>query len=215
MGTSDQQSSAGTATRRGYDSSLRRDQAAETRARVLDTATRMFAERGWSVGVREIAAGAGVSFETVYAKFGSKTKLFLAAFDVAVVGDDRPVPLAERSEFAAMSAGDRRERSAAGAALAAEIYGRTAGLYRALREGASFDPELAARLADAYRRQRSDVRAAGEAVAGRSLTDDEAEGLWAVISTEVYDLLVNNAGWSQTRYRNWLADATLRLLGPD
>ncbi|ETA07293.1 MULTISPECIES: TetR/AcrR family transcriptional regulator [Gordonia] len=215
MGTSDPQSSAATATRRSYDSSLRRDQAAETRARVLDTAIRMFAERGWSVGVREIAAGAGVSFETVYAKFGSKTRLFLAAFDVAVVGDDRPVPLVERPGFAAMSAGNRRERAAAGAALAAEVYGRTAGLYRALREGASFDPELAARLADAYRRQRSDVRTAGESIAGRTLTDDEAGGLWAVISTEVYDLLVNNAGWSQTRYQNWLADATLRLLGPN
>ncbi|MHC3002326.1 TetR/AcrR family transcriptional regulator [Gordonia sp. GN26] len=214
MGTSDRRSAAATKTRRNYDSSLRRGQAAETRARVLDTAIRMFSERGWSVGVREIAAEAGVSFETVYAKFGSKTRLFLTAFDVAVVGDDQPVPLVDRSGFTAMSAGDRRERAAAGAALAAEIYGRTTGLYRALREGASSDTELAAKLAEAYRRQRSDVRTAGEAVAGRTLTDDEAEGLWAVISTEVYDLLVNNAGWSQTRYRDWLADTTLRLLGP-
>ncbi|MCR8897373.1 TetR/AcrR family transcriptional regulator [Gordonia sp. GONU] len=215
MGTSDRPASAATATRRSYDSTLRRSQAEQTRVQILEAATRLFAERGWSVGVREIAAEAGVSFETVYAKFGSKTRLFLTAFDVAVVGDDRPVALAQRPEFAALSAGDRRERAAAGAALAADIYARTAGLYRALREGASFDPELASRLVEAYRRQRSDVRAAGEAVAGRTLAADEAEGLWAVISTEVYDLLVNNAGWTHIRYRNWIADATVRLLGPD
>lgn len=215
MGTSDQPASAATATRRGYDSALRRSHAEQTRAQILDAATRLFSERGWAVGMREIAAEADVSFETVYAKFGSKTKLFLTAFDVAVVGDDQPVALARRPEFAALSAGDRHERAAAAAALATDIYGRTSGLHRALREGASFDPDLASRLVEARRRQRSDVRAAGEAVAGRRLDGDEAEGLWSVISTEVYDLLVHDAGWTHARYREWLADATLRLLGPD
>ena len=102
----------------------------------------MFAERGWGVGVREIARTAGVSFDTVYANFGSKPQLFIEVLDVAVVGDDEPVALMERPEFALLSRGSRRQRAAAGAVLAAAVNGRTHGLHRALREGAVGEPEL-------------------------------------------------------------------------
>ncbi len=55
--------------------------------------------------MRDIATPAGVSVETVYAHFGSKIDLFNTVLDVAVVGDDDPVALVDRPEFAALSTG--------------------------------------------------------------------------------------------------------------
>ena len=78
---------------------------------MLAAATSLFAERGWSAtGMRDIAKEAGVSVETVYASFGSKTELLLAAIDVGVVGDDAPVPLSQRPEFAALATGPIGDR---------------------------------------------------------------------------------------------------------
>src|SRR5829696_4529614 len=70
--------------RRAYRSPRRQQQAAETRAAVLAAAVQLFGERGWAAtGMREVARAAGVSVETVYAGFGSKSDLLLAALDVA------------------------------------------------------------------------------------------------------------------------------------
>ena len=57
---------------RRYDSTLRRRQAEQNRRTILDSATTLFAERGWAVAVRDIADAAGTSIETIYAHFGSK-----------------------------------------------------------------------------------------------------------------------------------------------
>ena len=50
-------------------------------------------------------------------------------------------------------------------------------------------------------------------VAGRELSGAEAEGLWAVLSQEVYELLTGSAGWSPDQYEQWVAGAIVRLLG--
>ena len=95
-----------TSRKRSYDSPRRRAMAADTRVVVLEAAARLFAERGWSgTSVRDVAREAGVSVETVYASVGSKTKLLTRAIEVGVVGDDEPVPLAERPEFVALGRG--------------------------------------------------------------------------------------------------------------
>lgn len=200
---------------RRYDATLRRRQAEESRHRILDAAAALFAERGWSVGMREIARAAGVSFETVYSHFGSKPRLFSQVVDVAVVGDDEPVALMDRPEFAALSRGSRLQRAAAAARLVAGVNGRTAGLQRALREGAAADPDLASRLDEIRQAQRQTVRIAGAAIAGRELTPVEGDGLWVVITMEVYDLLTCSAGWTPVRYEQWLTDTIVRLLTLD
>ena len=84
--------------------------AQQNRQAVLEAATALFAERGWSASVRDIARSAGVSVETVYAHFGSKIDLFNQVVDGAVDGDDDPVALVDRPEFAALSRGRRHER---------------------------------------------------------------------------------------------------------
>ena len=197
---------------RRYDSALRRRQAEQNRRTILDAATTLFAERGWSVAVRDIASTAGTSVETIYAHFGSKSDLLKHVLDVGVVGDDEPVALADRPEFTAMSQGTPRERAAAAAALVTGIARRTAGVQRTLREAAPSEPELAIRLEEARERQRRNVQAGGAMVAGRELGGAEAEGLWAVLSQEVYELLTGSAGWSPEQYEQWVAGAITRLL---
>src|SRR5262245_48773732 len=115
--------------RRTYTSPRRQQQAAETRAAVLAAAGPLFSERGWAAtGVRDVATGAGVSVETVYANFGSKADLLLAALGVAVVGDAQPVALADRAEFADLGVGTLAERAAAAARFVTGAHARTAGI---------------------------------------------------------------------------------------
>jgi len=200
---------------RRYDTSLRRRQAEHTRHAVIDAASALFAERGWSAGIREIARSAGVSVETVYANFGSKAELLGRVLDVAVVGDEEPVALAERAAFAALGHGDPADRARAAAQLNTAVNVRTADIQRAFREAATAEPDLAARLQEARDRQRGDVHDAGAMIAGRTLSQAEADGLWAVVSWEVYDLLTVSAGWSGAQYEDWLTGAISRLLGPE
>jgi TetR/AcrR family transcriptional regulator of autoinduction and epiphytic fitness len=59
--------------KRTYDSSLRKQQASQTRMRILDAAQKRFAERGYAAStIESIASAAGVAVDTVYATFGSK-----------------------------------------------------------------------------------------------------------------------------------------------
>ncbi len=184
---------------------------------MLDAAGRLFTERGWAgAGMRDVARAAGVAVETVYSNFGSKADLLLAALGVAIVGDDLPIPVAERAEFAALARGTLAERARAAARLVREIHERTCGIQKALREAAASDAEvgLSERLIEGEQRRRINVDQGLQLVADRSVSDTERDGIWAVLSMEVYRLLVAQSGWSASRYEDWLAEAIVRLLGP-
>jgi AcrR family transcriptional regulator len=206
---------ATTATKRRYDSSRRQEQAAQTQASVLEAAHRLFGAQGWAgTGMRDIAAAAGVSVETVYSNFGSKVDLLQAAIDVAVVGDGLPIALADRPEFAELGRGSMAARARAAARLVRRINERTCAVGMALREAAAGDPELARRLDKAEDRRRRDVGEGASLVAGRPVDETERDGLWALLSMEVYQQLVERSGWTPDRYEQWLAEAMVRLLRP-
>lgn len=200
--------------RRRYDSPLRRAQAESTRGAVLSAATALFEQRGWAAtSMREVARNAGVSVETVYAGFGSKAELLRQALDVAIAGDDQPVAVMGRPEFAALGEGDLESRLAAGAALVTEANRRTAGLISTLREAARSEPDLAERLAQSRRQHRDTARAGASLMAGRELTDTQADALWALVSAEVYELLTGAAGWDEGKYRTWVGGVLGQVLG--
>jgi AcrR family transcriptional regulator len=202
-------------TRRRYESPRRLQHVAQTRAAVLDAAIVLFGENGWAgTGMRDVARAAGVSVETVYANFGSKTELLLAAIDAAVVGDAEPIPLGERPEFATLGRGPVATRAQAAARLVRQINERTSGLGKVLREAAAGDAELAKRLTEAEERRRISVEQGAQLIVGHPVTDTTRDGLWAVLSMEVYQLLVDRTGWSAARYEEWLADTIGRLLRP-
>jgi AcrR family transcriptional regulator len=203
--------------RRAYRSPRREQQAAETRAIVVAAAARLFGERGWaSTGMRDVARASGVSVETVYAGSRSKGDLLLAAIDHAVVGDAAPVPLDQRPEFAALGSGTRQQRVTAAARLVTGINQRTAGVILALREAAASDAELARLMGEREQRRRTNVEQGAALIAGRAVTAEEVDGLWAVLAVEVYQLLTGLRGWTPQQYENWLSGVIDHLLpGPD
>ena len=202
---------------RRYRSPQRTQQAARTREAVLAAATELFSARGWAgTSVRDIATAAGVSVETVYSAAGSKIDLLLAAVDAGVVGDFAEPSISERPEFAALASGkDRHERALAAAGLAAAINRRTAGTHRALREAATADQGAARRLHELEESRRTTIAQALALVAGRPVTDEERDTVWAVGSVEVHQLLTGISNWSEEHYQTWLADTVVRALaGP-
>jgi AcrR family transcriptional regulator len=202
------------AARRHYTSPLREQQAKQTRERMLAAATGLFTTHGWAAtGMRDVAREAGTATETVYAHFASKADLLRQVIDIAVVGDEAPVPLAARPEFAAQGEGSRAERIAAAARLVTAVNVRTAGIHKALREAAHTDQGMAELLAAGRERQRRDVEAAMTLVSGRAPTEREVDGVWALVSIEVYLLLVETRGWSLEQYESWMAE-TLELVLP-
>jgi AcrR family transcriptional regulator len=199
--------------RRRYRSALREQQAAATRRAVTDAARELFLANGWAAtGMREVAEAAGVALETVYSHFSSKRGLLRAVADAAVVGDDQPVPLAERPDFLAMGHGRRSERMGAAARLLTAVQVRTAAVATLLREAASADEEIAEMLRSTRERQREDVVRAIQLVVGRPPTDSERDGVWAITSPEVYLLLVEASGWSAEQYEAWIAETLERVV---
>jgi AcrR family transcriptional regulator len=200
-------------SRRRYRSPLRARRAAETRDALISAAHRLFIAAGWSgTGMREVAAEAGVATETLYAHFSSKRALLAAVVDRAVVGDDRPVALAGRPEFAALGRGRRADRIAAAARLVTAVHGRTAGLAKVLREAAVGDEAIAAELRATRERQRRDVAGGATLIMGRRATAAERDGLWAITSPDLYLLLIEESGWTAARYETWMADTLERVV---
>jgi AcrR family transcriptional regulator len=199
---------------RTYRSPRRALQAQQTRAAVLAACRALFGERGWAAtGVRDVAAAAEVSVETVYATLGGKVALLTAALDGAVAGDDEPIPLSERPAFLAMGEGGFDERVTAAAALITDIHLRTIGLQRALREGAGGEPALAELLTTQEENRRTSTGLGMTLVLGRPVDDRERDLFWAQTSPEVYDALVNRSGWSTEDYAAWVASLIENLKG--
>lgn len=198
---------------RRYDSPIRTQRAQETRRALMDAASRLFTTRGWAAsGMRDVAEEAGVATETVYSYFSSKRALLQAVIDVAVVGDEHALALADRDEFGALGRGRRGERLAAAASLVRTVHERTAGFAMVLREAAPSDEQIAELLQATRARQREDVAAGVVLIIGRPPTRVETDELGALLSPELYILLVNESGWTPAAYESWVATTLERVV---
>jgi len=206
--------------RRAYDSPRRRQQALATRRAVLDAARELFIQGGYvATTIDAIAARAGVSPETVYATFKNKRALLSALLDVAIAGDDAPVPILERSWVQQLrDQADPQRRLQILARNGRLILERTAPIYEVLRGAAAADPEIASLWEHAKAQ-----RLAGQRELLRILTEHAplraglpastaTDILFAVGSPETYRLLVADRGWSADRFERWYADTLARLL---
>ena len=208
--------------KRSYDSALRKQQASQTRMRILDAAQKLFAERGYAPStVEAIAAGAGVAVDTVYAAFGSKRGVLQALLNVRVGGDEAELDLLARAGPRAVKREtDQRAQLAAFAADVSSIVERARPVDDIIRGAAAVDADIAVLRSGAqayrYRNMRelvSWLAAKGPLRDGLS-EDDAAAILWTLTSPEVHGLLRVARGWSAERYAAWLAESLARILFP-
>ena len=206
--------------RRSYDSSKRQEQARATRRSILDAARELFIASGSAATtIQAIADAAGVAVQTVYAVFGNKRELLKQLVDVAVAGDDDPVPLDERFELRAIEEEpDQGRRVVFHAHLMRQIIERAGALGAVARQAAVVDPEFAVLWDDQMRLRRVGMGNATRSIAGRDglRVDVEAAGdvLWALSGPEAYELFIRDLGWSYDRYEEWLRDTIERTLLP-
>ncbi|CAN5649247.1 TetR family transcriptional regulator [soil metagenome] len=168
-----------------------------------------------------IAGTAGVSVDTVYKTFGSKIGLLKAVLDVAVGGDDAPVPLLDRAGPQALR--EETDQRAQVRMLAAGVSGqleRIRPLDDILRSAAAVDQEAVELREDIQVRQRRTAMhtIVGWIAARGPLRDSlsvnrAAQIVWTLTSPEVHLLMRDTSGWSERSYRAWLeqsiADAIL------
>ncbi|MEV0630961.1 TetR/AcrR family transcriptional regulator [Nonomuraea wenchangensis] len=194
--------------------------ARSTRARILAAATELFTTNGYtSTSINAIAAEAGVGEQTVYYAFSTKRAILAAALDLAVAGDDEPVPTLERP-WARDAIADpdplgQLRRQVAGAG---RIYSRAAPLLDVVRSAATADADLAEVWTTNVRQRLTVLRVFAEALARKTplrdgLTSElAADVALTILSPETYNLLVHSRGWSQARWRGWAFDALIGLL---
>ena len=98
------------------------------------------------------------------------------------------------------------------AQLISEIHQRTGPFAKVIREAAPSDAQIADVLRATRERQRLDIDAGVTLVIGRSPTPAERDGVWALLSPEVYLLLVDESGWTPEQYERWVAETLERVL---
>jgi AcrR family transcriptional regulator len=206
--------------RRGYVSAARTQRARQTRRRVIDAATRLFVAQGYaSTTMRVIAAEAGVSIPTVELIFGTKAQLLHVVLDVAIAGDDEPVPVLSRAWAQdAQSTDDVVDFLSAVAEVLQEAQVRSAGVMLAAYEAAASDPDIYVLVND---RELQRERTAGWIVDGvlgraslRAGLDRAAavDTVWMLMDPVVFSRFTRRRGWSADRYGAWFADSVAELL---
>jgi len=192
------------------------------RAAVVDAARTLFLERGYgATTIEAISALSDVPPATVYRLFSSKRGILKALLDVSIAGDDESVPVGERPQVRSLLTDTNPEKKLTGfVGMVAQLNARTAPIYRILVSAAAADPD-AATLLDELTRQRQE----GQGRIARSLARagalrpklrerDAGDIIHALMSPEVYGLLVVDRRWTAARYEAWLTQTLVDQLLP-
>ena len=202
-----------------------RDRQARTRlarAAVVATARALFLERGYAgTTIEAVSDLSDVPPATMYRLFSSKLGILRGLFDVSIAGDDEAVPLTDRPHVRALIADqDPRKQLSGFASISRGIMARTEPLHRILVSAAGSDPDAAALLAELTRqRQQGQGQIAGLLARSGALRPplrelDAADIIHALMSPEVYRLLVGDRGWPPERYEQWLSGTLIDQLLP-
>ena len=185
---------------------------------VLTAALKLFSEGGWTgTTIAAIARAAGVSKETIYGVWGTKSAVLAELLQRAIRGDDLETALLDQpGPLAAMRAPTAGAKITGFANDVAGILARVAPLVDVIRTSAADDPESATLYHDTHQARRRNL-----AVFVGALADDLRPGLleaeatdqvWRLASPELYLLLTRQGGLDRAAYSRWLADALQRLL---
>jgi AcrR family transcriptional regulator len=198
----------------------RADKTQANRQRMRVAAQTLFTTRGYAAtSMQAIADEAGMAVQTLYFTFGTKRALLSELLDVAVAGDDEPVPTLERPQVrAAIDEPDPEAQLREQARIAREIYERVAPVLQVVAHAATADPEIH-ELWETNNAQRAVVmERLITALAGktplRADTPMAVDIALALLSPELYHFLTARRGWEPSRWEEWTADALVTQLLP-
>ena len=199
-------------TLRRYNSTLRDQQAGRTRTSILDAARRLLAVGTYStVTMADIAAEAGVAYQTVYGVFGTKVRLA----ETLIATGFSHIPEAMKLFDNVFASPDPKDWFGVAARVTRLVLEPCSDLVRFIR--GSGDPGLLAGYAERESTRYAAIVESGLASrlerSGRlrgNLTPSEAVAvLWAMTGADLYNQLVFERGWTADRYEAWLADALM------
>lgn len=194
---------------RRYVSTRRARQAEQTKAEIVTAATELFVRDGWrGTTIAAVAARADVVIDTIYAGFGSKAGLLIAAKNAARDADEAGVPFFERPTFRQVLQVEPDERLAQLALHLAAINARTWKLDLVWRDAAAFEPTVRHQLAERELDRRLQF-SRGLELLGTPADQESLNTVWVLTGSDVYAKLVDSAGLTHAQYTAWLT-ATLR-----
>ena len=199
--------------------SLRAEQAAQTRRRILDAATAVFEAQGFAgARIDEVAEAAGVAVPTVYKVFTNKTNLLVGALNQTLTGADGSAAVDDQAWFTEqLDEPDPERQLELIARNARQMYERAGPLLTVLRAAAPLDDTLRAswdelaerRLGRSRRTAKSLLAKAGRrARLGR---EETALTLWTLTEPQLF-ATYTSSGRSPGHYETWLADVLSRAL---
>jgi AcrR family transcriptional regulator len=207
---------------RRYDSPLRREGATRTRQAVLDAARELFTAQGYTATtIDQIARRAGVSKPTVFAAVGSKQAMLKQLRDIALAGDDEPVPVAQRPWYReALAEPDPRRALHLHARNATAIHHRSADVHEVLRAAAASDRDLR----DLWQASENERRRGAVIVIDALLRKSPLKAgvdraaaidiMWILTASDIFWRLVHTRRWSDAQFENWLGDTLCEQLLP-
>jgi AcrR family transcriptional regulator len=208
------------ASRRAYHSPLRADQAQQTRRRILESARRLFSDRGYAgTTVAAVAEDAAVSPETIYLSLGGKRGLLEGVMDItgphdSVADDEKWWLMVARQPHAS-------ERLDSMVEYSCRILARTRPIHAIIRGAAdkeAFAAALGRRLlTERLTNQTERIRKylGGTLRPGLSMAQ-AGERYCVLASPELYHLLTVELGWTAEQHRTWLTRLLrTELLGSD
>ena len=209
---------AGVKQKRKYSSAVRDEQAARTRARILEAAADLFLERGYGrTTMKDIADRAEVARDTVHAVFGNKARVLTALIDLRLVPDESSANITERPDAQAIKAEtDQRKQIELFAEFITGVSTHLRPIFEILRTASAVEPEMGKVFEemDRYRMKNMQTYAKWFAARGplRVSTKRAGETIWTLASPDVARMLCDELGWSEAQHARWLADALIRTL---
>ena len=198
-------------------SSLRSEQAALTRSRIVEGAKAVFEARGYEgARIEDIASEAGVAIPTVYKVFANKRNLLKASVEVAIRGGETG-----EVERQAWFREQLDEPTAEGqlrliARNARRMYDRAGQLLEVVRAAAASDGDIQALWQGINEERLARARTSAERLASkaklRTTVDEAALTLWTISVPELYVLQIHAGGLAPDDYERWLGDLLVGAL---
>jgi AcrR family transcriptional regulator len=203
---------------RPYASPLRQEQAAQTRARILDAARALFERDGFArTTVKAIAAAAKVAPDTIYATFGTKVSVLTALIDRELTASVDVTSVTDRPEVRAVrDESDQLEQLRLFTREIATVLERVRPLHEILRNASAVDADLLAVSREMDDNRLKQIRKVAGWLAARGPlrvdVDRASEIIWAIASPDVATMLCDAQGWTVDDYAAWLEDTLVHTL---